>query len=55
MTLFADSQGAALLKTGYAGPASDFLLTAAQVIPKDQEVKRLLWEAEKARGPGWVS
>jgi len=47
-------KGAALLKNGKAGPASDYLLTAKEVLPKDAEVKRLLFEAELARGAGWV-
>lgn len=47
-------KGAAMLKSGQAGPASDVLLTAQEVSPKDAEVKRLLREAEKTRAPGWV-
>merc|ERR1719487_2869833 len=43
-----------MLKNGQPGPASDVLSTAQSVTPKDPEVKRLLWEAEKARGSGWV-
>lgn len=47
-------KGAAMIKEEQAGPASNVLLAAQQIAPKDPEVKRLLREAEKLRAPGWV-
>jgi tetratricopeptide (TPR) repeat protein len=47
-------KGAALLNKGEAGPASDALMLAVQVAPKDSEAKKLLRQAEKTRDPGWV-
>lgn len=47
-------KGAALLRLNRPGPASDVLATAALEVPKDNEVRRLLREAEKMRSPTWV-
>lgn len=47
-------KGAALLKSGRPGPASDVLNLLLTIAPKDAEAKKLLREAEKARDPGWV-
>lgn len=47
-------KGAAMLKNGQAGPASDVLMLAVQESPTDRDAKRLLREAEKLRSPGWV-
>lgn len=47
-------KGAALLQLNQPGPASDVLATAAEEIPNDVEVRRLLRDAEKRRSPMWV-
>mmetsp|Transcript_54301 Transcript_54301/g.84470 ORF Transcript_54301/g.84470 Transcript_54301/m.84470 type:complete len:371 (-) Transcript_54301:7-1119(-) len=47
-------KGAALLKSGRPGPASDVLNLLLTIAPKDAEAKKLLREAEKTRDPGWV-
>lgn len=47
-------KGSALLKLNQPGPASDVLATAAEEVPNDAEVRRLLREAEKKRSPTWV-
>lgn len=47
-------KGAALLRLNKPGPASDVLATAAEVVPNDREVRRLLRDAEKMRSPMWV-
>lgn len=46
--------GAALLRLGQPGPASDRLAAAAKLLPGDGEVKALLREAELKRSPTWV-
>jgi len=47
-------KGSALLRLNQPGPASDVLATAAEEVPNDAEVRRLLREAEKTRSPMWV-
>eukprot|EP00930_Biecheleria_cincta_P010328 TRINITY_DN112382_c0_g1_i1.p1 TRINITY_DN112382_c0_g1~~TRINITY_DN112382_c0_g1_i1.p1 ORF type:complete len:347 (-),score=67.89 TRINITY_DN112382_c0_g1_i1:90-1130(-) len=46
--------GAALLRLGKPGPASDRLAEAAKAMPKDVELRKLLREAEQKRSPTWV-
>ncbi|CAK0838697.1 unnamed protein product [Prorocentrum cordatum] len=47
-------KGAALLRLGQPGPASDVLSAAAAAAPGDAEVARLLRQAEAQRSPNWV-
>mmetsp|Transcript_73186 Transcript_73186/g.118049 ORF Transcript_73186/g.118049 Transcript_73186/m.118049 type:complete len:348 (-) Transcript_73186:143-1186(-) len=46
--------GAALLRLGKPGPASDRLSEAAKAMPGDVELRKLLREAEMKRAPTWV-
>eukprot|EP00439_Symbiodinium_sp_Y106_P068604 s2043_g11.t1 len=46
--------GAALLRSGKPGPASDRLAEAQKAMPNDPEVRKLLREAELKRSPTWV-
>lgn len=46
--------GAALLRLGQAGPASDRLAEAVKALPHDLELRKLLREAEQKRSPTWV-
>lgn len=46
--------GAALLRLGKAGPASDRLAEAVKALPHDVELRKLLREAEQKRSPTWV-
>lgn len=46
--------GAALLRLGKAGPASDRLAEAVKALPQDVELRKLLREAEQKRSPTWV-
>jgi len=47
-------KGSALLRLNLPGPASDVLATAAEEVPTDVEVRRLLREAEQRRSPTWI-
>jgi len=46
--------GAALLRSGKPGPASDRLAAAQKAMPNDPEVRKLLKEAELKRSPTWI-
>jgi len=47
-------KGAALLRDGQPGPASDALAAAKKALPSDPEIRKLLREAEMKRSPTWV-